>query len=163
MMMSTPSPEDPSLAPLAAQTWRAFIECAFALIDVLDDEMREAGGLSLGWYGVLIHLEEEPAGLRMNDLAARILHSKSGLTRIVDRMIEEGLVRRERPEHDRRVVLVFLTDKGHEVLGPLRAAHRAGILRHFASHMTPAQQEAFLDSMGDVREHLRTLRPGRVR
>lgn len=54
-------------------------------------------------------------------------------------------------------------DKGHEVLGPLRAAHRAGILRHFASRMTPAQQEAFLDSMGDVRDHLRTLRPGRVR
>jgi DNA-binding MarR family transcriptional regulator len=99
----------------------------------------------------------------MNDLSERILHSKSGLTRIVDRMIEEGLVRRERPEHDRRVVLVFLTDKGRDLIGPARSAHRDGILRHFVSHTSPAQQQALLDAMAGVRTHLRGERPGRIR
>ena len=163
MNLSSPAPEGAPYPPLAGEAWRTFIDCAFAVIDVLDEEMRAAGGLSLGWYAVLIPLEETPEGLPMNHLAERILHSKSGLTRIVDRMIDQGLVRRERPEHDRRVVLVFLTDKGRAVIGPTRAAHRAGILRHFISHMTPADQQAMLDAMQGVRAHLRSERPGRVR
>jgi DNA-binding MarR family transcriptional regulator len=154
---------DPPYPPLAGAAWRTFIDCAFAVIDVLDEELKAACGLSLGWYGVLIHLEDTPEGLRMRDIAERVLHSKSGLTRIVDRMIEEGLVRRERPEHDRRVVLVFLTDKGREVIGPARAAHRDGILRHVVSHMTPDQQQSLLDALEGVRAHLRDERPGRVR
>ena len=54
----------------------------------------------------------------MNELADRILYSKSGFTRVVDRMEEAGLVRRVRPQHDRRSILVLLTDKGTKTMEP---------------------------------------------
>jgi predicted transcriptional regulator len=79
----------PSREQLAA--WRTFLTCAFALIDILDAELREESDLSLRWYDVLVQLEEAEHPVRMNELASRILASKSGLTRVVDRMEEAGL------------------------------------------------------------------------
>ena len=117
-------------------------ESALALADVLDTELEQAAGISQRWYDVLVHLEESPAGIRMNELAERILYSKSGLTRVVDRMEEEGLVRRVRPEHDRRSILVVLTDEGAETMQEARRYHRDGIERHFSQHVTDADWHA---------------------
>ena len=63
-----------------------------------------------------------PEGLRMNELAERILYSKSGLTRVVDRLEDAGLVRRVRPENDRRSILVVLTDQGRAMIDRWPAA-----------------------------------------
>ncbi len=98
----------------------------------------------------------------MNELAGRILQSKSGLTRVVDRMEEKGLVRRDRPPHDRRVVLVHLTPVGTEVLATSRRIHRDGIQRHFAEHLDPRDAAALTQALEKVRTHVRPLRPGRV-
>src|SRR3954447_3887528 len=87
-----PSLSSPSQERLRA--WRLFFESSLALIDVLDSELERDIGLSLPFYDVLVHLEETPDGLRMNELAERILYSKSGLTRVIDRMEKAGLVRR---------------------------------------------------------------------
>src|SRR5215212_1810434 len=87
--------------------WRTFLECAYAVIDILDEELQAECGLPLRWYDTLVHLEDAD-GLKMNEIAERILASKSGLTRVIDRMEDEGLVRRERPPTDRRVILVFI-------------------------------------------------------
>src|SRR5438093_7144009 len=102
--MSSPSPE-------RLRAWRLYFESALALVDVLDAELERDAGIPLRWYDVLVQLEETPDGLRMNELAERILYSKSGFTRVVDRMEEAGLVRRVRPENDRRSILVVLTDQ----------------------------------------------------
>jgi DNA-binding MarR family transcriptional regulator len=154
--LSTPPPFE------GAEAWRAFIECAWALLDILDDELQAERGLSLQWYDVLVHLEDAPAGLRMNALADQILHSKSGLTRVIDRMEEEGLVRRERPPNDRRVVLVFLTPAGRKALKAARAVHRDGIRRHFTEHLSAKDRDAVTRGLENVRTHVRPLRPGRV-
>src|SRR5690348_292788 len=98
----------PPRAHLAA--WRLFFESALALVDLVDAELERDAGIPLRWYDVLVHLEEEPDGVRMNDLADHILTSKSGLTQLVDRMEAAGLVHRARPEHDRRVILVMQTE-----------------------------------------------------
>jgi DNA-binding MarR family transcriptional regulator len=74
---------------------------------------------------VLVHLEESPEGVSMNLLADRILYSKSGFTRVVDRMEEAGLIRRVRPEQDRRTILVVLTTQGSATLERARAYHSA--------------------------------------
>ena len=86
-------------SPTAKQRaqWRVFLETALALIDILDAEMQAQRGITLGWYDVLVHLEDAPEGLGMTEIANRILFSKSGLTRVIDRMEAAGLVRRERP------------------------------------------------------------------
>lgn len=139
-----------------------FLETAYALIDILDAELQEERGLSLGWYDALVHLEEAGDGLRMNELASRILLSRSGLTRVIDRMEDAGLVRRERPPDDRRVVKVFITPGGLDALGAAREVHRRGIGEHFVRHLDDAELAAMVRSLEKVRDHVRPLRPGRV-
>ena len=118
--------------------------------------------LSLRWYDVLVHLEDAEEGLRMNELASLILASTSGLTRVIDRMDEAGLVRRERPPDDRRVVEVYITPKGLETLHSAREVHRRGIDEHFAAHLDDQELEALTRALQRVRDHVRPLRPGRV-
>ncbi len=153
--MSSPTSEE-----LAA--WRAFLETAYALIDILDAELQEERGITLGWYDALVHLEEAQGGLRMNELASRILLSKSGLTRVVDRMEEAGLVRRERPADNRRIVLVHITPKGLETLKDARIVHRRGIQEHFIQHLDPRRLATLPQALERVRNHVRPFRPGRI-
>ena len=154
--LSSPSPE-------RLRSWRLFFESALALLDILDAELERDAGISQRWYDVLVHLEESPEGLPMNLLADRILYSKSGFTRVVDRMEEAGLIRRVRPEHDRRTILVVLTDKGSETLKRARRHHRDGIERHFAQHLSDADVKALTRALEKVCAHARPLRPGRIR
>jgi DNA-binding MarR family transcriptional regulator len=154
------SPSSPSPEALAA--WRVFFECALALPDILDAELQAAGGLPFRWYDVLVHLEEAGQGVPMNEIAGRILASKSGLTRVIDRMEEAGLVRRERPADDRRVVLVSATPEGLEALAGSRVVHRDGIRRHFTEHLTAQELARLQKTLQKVREHVRPLRPGRI-
>jgi DNA-binding MarR family transcriptional regulator len=156
-----PALSSPSREALAS--WRVFFECALALPDILDAELQAAGKLSFRWYDVLVHLEEAgDGGVPMNEIASRILASKSGLTRVIDRMEEAGLVRRERPRDDRRVVLVVATPAGVEALQDSRRVHRDGIRRHFSEHLSEDDLERLQEMLGKVRAHVRPLRPGRV-
>ena len=154
--LSSPSPE-------RLRTWRLFFESALALLDVLDAELEQAVGISQRWYDVLVHLEESPRGIPMNELADRILYSKSGFTRVVDRMERADLVRRSRPAHDRRTILIVLTDNGTEMLERARRHHRDGIQRHFSQHLTNADIKALTRALDKISTHARPLRPGRIR
>ena len=153
--LSSPSPE-------RLRAWRLYFESALALHDVLDAELERDAELPLRWYDVLVHLEETPDGLRMNELAERILYSKSGFTRVVDRMEEAGLVRRVRPERDRRSIFVVLTDQGRETLEQARRYHRDAIDRHFSRHLADGDIKALTRALEKVSAHARPLRPGRI-
>jgi DNA-binding MarR family transcriptional regulator len=160
------SSEGPSLSspsPERLRAWRLFFESALALLDVLDAELERAVGITQRWYDVLVHLEESPHGIPMNELAERILYSKSGFTRVVDRMEEAGLVRRVRPANDRRTNLIVLTDTGTETLERARRHHRDGIERHFSRHLTNAEVKALSHALEKISTHARPLRPGRIR
>src|SRR5690349_14639567 len=156
LSLSSPSPE-------GLRAWRLFFESAMALVDLLDAELEDAVGITQRWYDVLVHLEESPAGLPMNLLADRILYSKSGFTRVVDRMAEAGLIRRVRPESDRRTILVVPTDTGMATLERARRYHRDGIERHFARHLSDADVKALTRALEKISSHARPLRPGRIR
>jgi DNA-binding MarR family transcriptional regulator len=154
--MSSPS-------PVGLRAWRLYFESALALTDVLDGELERDAGIPMRWYDALVHLEESPDGLRMNELAERILYSKSGFTRVVDRMEEAGLVRRVRPENDRRSILVVLTDGGRETMERARRLHRHGIEQHFSRHLTDTDIKALTRALEKISAHARPLRPGRIR
>ncbi len=154
--MSSPSPD-------RLRVWRLFFESALALQSVLDSELEHETSLSLRWYDVLVHLEESPTGIPMSELAGQILHSKSGFTRLVDNMEQAGLVRRVRPESDRRSILVVLTDKGTEAMHRARRYHRDGIERHFSQYLTDTEITVLTRALGKVSRHARPLRPGRIR
>src|SRR5437762_9733879 len=104
-------PERPGKAQLAA--WRAFLAAHARVTSVLEHELVAERGLPLAWYDVLVQLSEAPGGrLRMTDLAAAVLLSKSGLTRLVDRMAEARLVERAATDTHRRGRIVGLTEEG---------------------------------------------------
>jgi DNA-binding MarR family transcriptional regulator len=154
--LSSPKPE-------RLRCWRLFFESAMALLDVLDSELQSAVGIPQRWYDVLIHTEESPDGVPMTELADRILYSKSGFTRVIDRMEEAGLVERVRPPNDRRSILVVMTEKGRKKLQSARRHHRDGIQRHFSQHLTDADVKALTRALEKVSAHARPLRPGRIR
>jgi DNA-binding MarR family transcriptional regulator len=154
--LSSPSPE-------RLRAWRLYFESALALIDVLDADLERDAGIALRWYDALVHLEETPDGLRMNELAERILYSKSGFTRVVDRLEEAGLVRRVRPDNDRRSILVVLTDEGRTTLERARRHHRQAIEQHFSRHLTDTDIKTLTRALERLSTHARPLRPGRIR
>ena len=153
--LSSPTPDELTV-------WRVFLETSYALIDILDDELQAEGEMNLRWYDVLVNLEEAEHPVRMNELAARILASKSGLTRVIDRMEDAGLVERRRPPDDRRAIEVVITDRGAEALHAARLVHRRGIYEHFSQHLDDDHFAALRAALAGVHDHVRPLRPGRV-
>jgi DNA-binding MarR family transcriptional regulator len=106
----------------------------------LDSELRSGHGLSMATYDVLLRLARAPdRSLRMSELALRVMMSPSGLTRAVDRLVAQGLVRRERSEDDARVMLAQLTDRGRQVLRQAATTHLRGIREHLTGRLTSKQ------------------------
>jgi DNA-binding MarR family transcriptional regulator len=106
----------------------------------LDAELRSEHGLSLGGYDVLVRLARAPGRqLRMTELAERVMMSPSGLTRMVDRLVAEGLVRRERFDGDARVMLAGLTDRGRQAVRAAARTHLRGIREHFTGRLSESQ------------------------
>jgi len=139
------------------------MESSLVLVDVLDTELRDTAGIPQRWYDVLVHLEESPDGIPMTELAGQILYSKSGFTRVIDRMEDAGLVSRVRPPNDRRSILVVLTEKGTQTMERARRHHRDGIDRHFSQHLTDTDTKALTRALEKINTHARPLRPGRIR
>lgn len=123
----------PTREELAA--WRAFLEAHHAVTVVLSEELEEIG-LPIGFYDVLVQLTEAERGLRMSELARRVLLSKSGLTRLVDRMVGQGLVRRRPSPEDGRGFYVVATSLGRRALRRASPGHLRGVVNHFTSLLT---------------------------
>jgi DNA-binding MarR family transcriptional regulator len=154
--LSSPTPE-------RLRCWRLYIESALALVDVLDTELQATAGIPQRWYDVLIHLEESPTGIPMTELADQILYSKSGFTRVIDRMEDADLVSRVPRPNDRRSILVTITATGTKTMQRARRYHRDGIERHFSTHLTDTDTKALTHALEKISTHARPLRPGRIR
>ncbi len=148
------SPERLTAEDLAA--WRAFLEAHAAVTHVLAVELQDAVGLPLSWYDVLVQLSEAPGRqLRMHDLAEAVLLSKSGLTRLVQRMEDEGLVQRERCDLDRRGTWARLTEAGHDRLVEAAPTHVEGVARHFADRLDDDEVAVLHRALTVVAKHAR--------
>jgi DNA-binding MarR family transcriptional regulator len=129
-----------ALAETELRAWQALLHAHHDVIRKLDVELRTEHGLSLTDYDVLLRLARAPnQGLRMTELAERVLMSPSGLTRMVDRLVDEGLVRRDRFDGDARVMLAQLTEQGRRALRRAAGTHLRGIREHFTGRLSRAQ------------------------
>ncbi len=125
-----------AVADLQLAAWRAFLEAHASTIQQLARELQERASLPLTWYDVLLQLHEAPDHrMRMRELAQAVLISKSGLTRLVDRMEQEGLVTRAECDSDRRGTYTELTEQGLATLRRSAPTHLAGVAEHFAQHV----------------------------
>jgi DNA-binding MarR family transcriptional regulator len=136
--------------------WRAYLDVMRLLMDRLQKQVSEDSGLSLGEYEVLVQLSEAPdRQLRMSELAARIVHSRSRLTHTVGRMEKRGLVRREPCEEDGRGVLCTLTGPGFDVLVRAAPGHVEAVRQAIFDPLAPADVRALGVAMDKVRAGLR--------
>ena len=116
--------------------WGAFLTAHKALENILSRELESACGLPLTWFDALAQLRMAPARrLTMGQLATALLFSKSGLTRLIDRMVEAGLVQRLARPGDRRSLHIALTDAGEEKFRQALPIHLEHVKRHFAAYI----------------------------
>jgi DNA-binding MarR family transcriptional regulator len=130
-----------SFSDLEMEAWAGFLRAHATLVRELDEELAREHGLPLSHYDVLVQLAVTPEGrMRMSQLADAVLLSRSGLSRLVGRLVDQGLVERQECESDGRGALATLTDAGRERLAEARETHRAGVRERFLSRLTDAQQ-----------------------
>jgi DNA-binding MarR family transcriptional regulator len=134
--MSARAKETDKLTPAELAAWRGMLRVHAELIAELDADLVAAHGLPLRSYEVLLYLEDAPGGrLRMTDLSRTVLLSASGVSRLVDRLEEGGLVRRERCGSDRRGFFAVLTQAGRARLREARGTHLDGVRRLFLARL----------------------------
>jgi DNA-binding MarR family transcriptional regulator len=154
---TVPSPRRPAeIGAVRLAAWRRFLEAHARVIDLLEDELRVDEDLPLSWYDVLVQLSE--AGdrqLRMQELASAVLLSKSGLTRLIDRMERAGLVSRRPCEDDRRGTYAVLTDAGLQRLRDAAPTHVRGVAEHFTTLLDDHEAAVLAQALGRIAERAR--------
>jgi DNA-binding MarR family transcriptional regulator len=124
----------------AIDALRAIGRVRWAVMDVVGKQVEEQEDIPFDWFEVLIEIVEAPdERIKMTDLARLTLRSKSGATRLVDRLSEAGLVQRETSPEDRRAVYVTLTDSGRALFERVRAPVAKILIDRFAAHVSPKE------------------------
>ncbi|SES33119.1 MarR family winged helix-turn-helix transcriptional regulator [Actinokineospora terrae] len=127
---------------LGIEAWRSVLLAYNAALRAIEAELDRAGTVPLTWYDVLLELQAaEAPGLRMRELADRVVLSRTRVSRLVDEMAADGLVRKETDGQDRRVVWAVLTDEGRSAFRRAVPVYLRGIEQHFAAHLTDEEKQ----------------------
>jgi DNA-binding MarR family transcriptional regulator len=128
------------LTPEERAAWSGFIRAHASIVKELDAELQAAHRLPLSSFDVLVQLSLAPESrMRMHELAEAVHISRSGLTRLVDRLERQGLIERHRGERDPRQVFACITEPGLERLAETTPTHLAGVRRRFLERLTRTQ------------------------
>lgn len=150
--------EETTLSREERLAWRALYEAQARILQRIDEDLHQAGVGSLSDYSVLFTLYEAPLRrVRLAELANAAFLSRSGLTRLVDRLETRGFLRREPCLEDRRGAFAVLTDEGIAELRRIWKVYAAGIARTFAAHLSANEIKAVGETFGRLRD---ALRPG---
>jgi DNA-binding MarR family transcriptional regulator len=133
--------------------WTTFLRAHARVVRELERELQADQDLALTDYDVLVQLAAAPERrLRMSELADRLLLSRSGVTRLVDRLVADGLVERVDCESDRRGQWAALTDAGRRRLRRAAPTHLRGVATHFLDRLSEddlASLERMLEGIAD--------------
>lgn len=130
------------LDPRELRAWRGLLRSHACLVRALDAELEVAHGLPLTSYEVLRYLDDaDGCKMRMCELATSVHLSRSGLTRLVDRLERDGLIERVSCSHDARGAYAALTASGRERLAAARETHLAAVREHFLEHFSSEELE----------------------
>src|SRR3954463_7285537 len=134
------------LTPLELGAWRELLHVHAVLTRELDEELRRSHGLPLSSYDVLVNLESAPERqMRMSELADAVLLSRSGLTRLVERLEREGLLERRDCTEDARGAYAVLTHEGRTQLAEARETHLAGVRALFLERFDEEELQTLAD------------------
>lgn len=127
----------PNLPETHLEAWRHYYVSFWRAFAAIEADLQAAGLPSLSWYDALYELYLAPGRhLRMSELARSALLSRSGLTRLVDKLERARLIERQSCPSDGRVQHAVLTERGLEMLRKIWPVYRAGIAKYFAAHLS---------------------------
>jgi DNA-binding MarR family transcriptional regulator len=133
---------EPALDEVELAAWRGLVRVHAALAKELDAELDARHGLPLTSYEVLRSLRKAPHGkLRMAELAEHALLSRSGMTRLIDRLEREGMVSRTTCDKDGRGCYAVLTEQGREAVDRARSTYIAVVRSGFVSHFSVEEMQ----------------------
>jgi DNA-binding MarR family transcriptional regulator len=139
----------PSLDATALDAWRSYLQSHAAIVRELDAELLAEHGMTSRDYEALLYLAQAPERkLAMSVLSERTMLTRSGITRLVDGLVGQGLIERVGCERDARISYARLTDAGQDKLACAGATHVAGIRRQFLEHFSEAELELLAGLLG---------------
>ncbi len=150
----------PSLDPAELQAYFALIEVSSLIRHAVEQQLRDAGGLSYVQFQLLATLGDAPSGSRrMTDLADGVVYSRSGLTHQAGLLEKAGLVTRAPSADDERSVTVTITEAGRELLARVFPGHIAVLKDLMFAPLTADDVAAMSAPLTRVRDHLRAAPP----
>jgi DNA-binding MarR family transcriptional regulator len=127
--------------PVAA--WQAVLRAQNRALRAIEQDLHDQGLIPLSWYDVLLELNAAPGRqLRMQDLAARVVLSRTRVSRLVSELERVGYIERVPDPDDGRATLARITAEGRTARRQAAPAYLTGIEKHFSRHLTAAQQDA---------------------
>ena len=133
------------------RAWGAFLRAHADLVNQMDAALRARAGIPLQWYDVLAHLAAVGGPTTLRQLEQRVLLSQSGLSRLVARLVEAGMVSRAASRRDKRAVDLTLTRLGRARLRTARAVQSQQVRELFADRMDEREAAVMLDVLGRMR------------
>ena len=127
---------EPHIDPDRFEAWALFLRAHASVVRLLEDELENERGLALTSYEVLLRLSKAERPWRMHELADSLWLSRSGATRVVEKLESNGLLAREICEGDRRGIQITVTAEGKRLLRAAAPVHLQGIQEHFTQHLT---------------------------
>ena len=127
-----------TLDPATLDAWRTIVRVQARVAARAEDALADAGLPLLVWHDVLRTLQDVECGIRMFEVADAIVMSRSGLTRLIDRLEEGGLVERRECPSDRRGNFLAITDQGRETLGRMWTVYEDVIRQEFGGRVEDA-------------------------
>jgi DNA-binding MarR family transcriptional regulator len=150
----------PPLDPVQLRAYFALIEVVGLLRHAVEQQLREAGGLSYVQFQLLARLGDSPTGShRMTDLADGVVYSRSGLTYQAGLLEKAGLVTRTPSPEDERSVTVTITDAGRALLAKVLPGHAELISDLLFQPLSRNDAKALADLLAPVRDHMRAAPP----
>jgi DNA-binding MarR family transcriptional regulator len=123
--------------------WPALLTARALVVEAIEKRLADAELPELAWYDVLWALEQVPGGrLRMHELAAQTVITRSNMTRLVDRLEAAGLVLRQRDPQDRRGAFAQLTAAGKQMRARMWKVYGPAIAEFFDDHVSEAEATA---------------------
>ncbi|OII07070.1 MarR family winged helix-turn-helix transcriptional regulator [Curtobacterium sp. MCBA15_008] len=154
----------PPLDPTELGAYFALIEVSSLLRHTVEQQLKEAGGLSYVQFQLLATLGDAADGSqRMTDLADGVVYSRSGLTYQIGLLEQAGLVTRSPSADDERGVTVTITDAGRDVLARVFPGHVEVLQQLFLDPLSAQDVGVLADVLGRVRDHMRTIPPRSAR
>lgn len=135
----------------AVHAYGVTLEAMTRLNRIFDRRLKDLCGISQSWFEALLRIERSGGYMTMGELGEQIALTSGGVTRLVDRLIEQGYADRQACPEDRRVLYVAITDQGRAKLAEALDVHLADLHTEFIDRMSESELETVTSVMDRLR------------